>query len=132
MPGRVAARAPRTSTAPTKSRSTANARSNGAEIPEEGLDTSLRAQICAVFGEVQKSNTGQRKLVVSLRKVQEACCYEPAQPKKRAGDDFDEADFNEETCRCLLRVLTVKKSEPAGDRTVKFLGLFLKHATDAG
>lgn len=101
-------------------------------MPDEGADSTLRAKICAILGEVQKSNTGQRKLVVSLRKVQEACCYEPAQGRKNStNEEFDETDFNEEICRCLLRVLQVKKSEPAGDRIVKFLGLFLKHATDS-
>lgn len=47
-------------------------------------------------------------------------------------EDFDENDFNAEMVRCLLRVLPVKKSEPVGDRIVRFVGLFLKHATELG
>ena len=133
MPGRVSARSSRAAAPSTKSRSSANARNDGIEVPEEGASTTLRSQVCGILGDVQRSNTGQRKLVVSLRKVQETCCYEPAQPRKHAtAEEFDETDFNEAICRCLLRVLAVKKSEPAGDRIVKFLGLFLKHATDSG
>ena len=47
-------------------------------------------------------------------------------------EEFGEEDFNEEVGRCVLRVLTVKKSEPVGDRIVKFLGLFLSYASEKG
>lgn len=91
----------------------------------------MRLSVCAIFSDAQKTTTGHRKLAVSLRKIQEACCYEPAKPKKHASheDDFDENDFGTEVGRCVVRVLSVKKSEGAGDKIVKFLGLFLKHAT---
>lgn len=130
MPGRVSNRPAKALAPASKARSSRN--TGGVEIPDEGSDTSLRAQICTVFGEVRKSNTGQRKLVVALRKIQESCCYEPPNPRKSTEEDFDEGEFNEEICRCALRVLQVKKSEPAGDRIVRFLGAFLKHATEAG
>ena len=69
-----------------------------------------------------------------MRKIQEECCYEPAQPTKkgRQHDDFGEEDFNQEVSRCMLRVLGVKKSEGAGDRIIRFLGLFLRHASEKG
>lgn len=129
MPGRVASRAPHAANARTRTR----AASPTDNIPEESPSTSLRTAVCQVFTDVHKSNTGHRKLVVSLRRIQEACCYEPAKNRKQAiEEDFDEPEFNEEVARCMLRVLVVRKSEPAGDRIVKFLALFLKHATEQG
>lgn len=73
-----------------------------------------------------------------LRKIQEACCFEPPETGNKRGhkgreemeEDFDEEDFNNEMGRCVLRLLNVKKSEPAGDRVIRFLGLFLKHASE--
>ncbi|KAI9720314.1 MAG: hypothetical protein M1828_005698 [Chrysothrix sp. TS-e1954] len=120
MPSRVA-------TSTTRSRP----RPSSPVTLNEGPSTTLRERICAVFSDVQRSNTGHRKLVVSLRKTQESCCFEPTKPSKKRQDDveFDEAQFNGEVTRCALRILPVKKSEPVGDRIVKFLGMFLKHAT---
>ncbi|KAB8360845.1 hypothetical protein FH972_024579 [Carpinus fangiana] len=123
MPGRVAARAPRGSRA--------KATEPAQEVPDEGPSSSLREAVVSVFTDVQRQNTGHRKLVVTLRKIQEACCYEPQSNKKRAfADDFDESEFNSEVARCLLRVLPVKKTEPVGDRIIRFLAMFLKHAID--
>ncbi|PSN74764.1 ARM repeat-containing protein [Corynespora cassiicola Philippines] len=140
MPGRPSGRSTRTSTTSTTRRSgtrgSASARTSAhaVEVPDEGPVTSLRTQICHVFGEAQKTTATQRKLVVHLRKIQEACCYEPPDTKKkgREEEDFDESEFNEEVTRCVLRVLGVKKSEPVGDRVIRFLGVFLKHATEKG
>jgi len=144
MPGRPsrstrnsnAAVARKSSTTTLKSRGSASARTSAhaVEIPDEGPVTSLRTRICQIFGDAQKTTATQRKLVVNLRKIQEACCYEPPDPKKKAkqDEDFDEAEFNEEMGRCVLRMLGVKKSEPVGDRIIRFLGVFLKHATEKG
>ena len=142
-----------------KSRLSTRPSSLSAEIPDEGPPTHLRTQICTIFANAQRDTTTQRKLVVSLRKIQEACCYEPVQPQpskqrrrgkkvgeRRGRDEGDleveeeeekeealgEEQFNEEVGRCVLRVLTVKKSEPVGDRVVKFLGLFLSYASEKG
>lgn len=68
---------------------------------------------------------------VRLRKVQEQCCYEP--PTRKKDDqpfEFSEEDFNSEFNRCAIRVLGVKKTEGAGDRVVRFIGLFLKTASE--
>ncbi|KAF2467838.1 uncharacterized protein BDR25DRAFT_335693 [Lindgomyces ingoldianus] len=148
MPGRSSGRSARSSTAtlPRKSstatlksgRGSASARTSAyaVEVPDEGPVTSLRTQICLIFADAQKSTAMHRKLVINLRKIQEACCYEPADPKKKSGkgraeeEDFGEAEFNEEVRRCILRVMMIKKSEPVGDRIMRFLGLFLKHATE--
>ena len=101
------------------------------EVPDEGADTSLRRAICIVFSDAQKSTAGHRKLCIGLRKIQEACCYEPVNYKKgkRQGEDFEEEDFNAEMVRCVLRVLAVRKAEPVGDRLVRFLGTFLNSAS---
>ena len=93
-----------------------------------------------VFGDAQRTTATQRKLVVNLRKIQEACCFEPPDTNKKGGkkgedevqEDFDEEEFNNEVVRCVLRVLGVKKSEPVGDRVIRFLGVFLKHASEKG
>lgn len=151
MPGRTATRSTRTSTASgTRKSSTGTVKSTRAssarqssqavEIPDEGPVTSLRLQIAQIFGDAQRTTATQRKLIVNLRKVHEACCYEPPETSNKNGkkgkdevlEDFDEEDFNTEVVRCVLRLLTIKKSEPVGDRILRFLGLFLKYATEKG
>lgn len=71
-------------------------------------------------------------MVIVLRKIQESCCYEPTTKKGRKDDQFDEDDFNAEVVRCVLRILSIKKSETVGDRVVRYLGLFLRVASDKG
>lgn len=138
MPGRVAdrrrARASAVAASTNRSRTSRSRTSaNAVEIPDEGESTSLRDQICRIFGDAQRTTATQRKLVVQLRKIQEACCYEPVKPKKQQSvEDFGEEEFNKEVGRCILRVLPVKKSEPVGDRIIRYLGLFLKHSSDKG
>jgi condensin complex subunit 3 len=101
-----------------------------AEIPDEGPDTTLRRAICSVFADAQKSTAAHRKAIISLRKIQEACCYEPTNTKKgKQDEDFDEDEFNTEILRCAFRILPIKKSEAVGDRIVRFLGSFLETAT---
>ncbi|KAK3944314.1 putative nuclear condensin complex subunit protein [Diplogelasinospora grovesii] len=117
---------PRTSTA-SRASSTANI-----DIPTETPDNALRTQVATVFREAQRTTASHRKLAVTLRKIQEACCYEPTSAKKSAvaADDFDEDDFNNEFVRCVLRVMPVKKSEGVGEKTIRFIGLFLRHSID--
>jgi len=146
MPGRVSIRASRASSGKTvstksstqtlKTRSTRSS-ALAVDIPDEGTSTSLREQICSVFGDAQRTTATQRKLVVTLRKIQEACCYEPVKARKKKQQVFDEEEFGEEEFntevgRCLLRILPIKKSEPVGDRTIRFVGLFLKLASEKG
>ena len=58
------------------------------------------------------------------------CCDEEI---IKAGEhNSQEDDFNFEMARCVLRIMGVKKSEPAGDRLIRFLGLFLRHANEKG
>ncbi|KAF1998160.1 hypothetical protein P154DRAFT_564912 [Amniculicola lignicola CBS 123094] len=148
MPARATSRSTRTSTAaPSRKSSTATLRgrrsasartsAHAVEIPNEGPDNTLRTQICHIFSDAQKSTATQRKLVINLRKIQETCCYAPpVQTKKKKGgrdeelEGFDESQFNEEVARCVVRVLPVKKSETVGDKVIRFLGLFLRHATE--
>lgn len=92
----------------------------------------LRTGICTVFADAQRTVTGHRKLVIRLRKIQEACCYAPTKPGKKERDEFGEGDFNGEVSRCIIRIMPVRKSEPAGDRIIRFWGLFLRHASELG
>ncbi|KAB5558393.1 condensin subunit Cnd3 [Coniochaeta sp. 2T2.1] len=143
MPARTStARSTRTSTLTNKSSTTSlNPRASTAsrvsssqlDIPSETPDNALRQQFATVFRDAQRTTASHRKLAVTLRKIQEACCYEPTSTKKSSGQvapDFDEDDFNVEFVRCVLRVMPVKKSETVGEKTVRFIGLFLRHSID--
>ena len=147
MPGRATTRSSRSSNTTTgrkssaatlKSRASRSARAsaNAVEIPDEGPDTLLRTQICQIFNDAQNTTATQRKLTISLRKLQERCCFEQPEPKSGRQEDeysqFDEGDFINEIKRCLLRVLNVKKSESAGDRVIRFFLMFLVHALEKG
>ncbi|CAG8957179.1 hypothetical protein HYFRA_00009380 [Hymenoscyphus fraxineus] len=150
MPARVSSRSTRTSAVSRKSSvPTLNSRSSAAtlngrgstasrvstpyvEIPEETEDNALRSQISSIFKDAQRTTASHRKLVINLRKIQEACVYEPSSSKKSktGAEDFDEEQFNNEFTRCVLRVMPVKKSESVGERAIRFIGLFLKYAND--
>ncbi|KAK0753024.1 nuclear condensing complex subunit [Schizothecium vesticola] len=142
MPARASTRAPRTSAAVSQKSSVSNLNPRGSaasrasasanvDIPQETPDNALRQQVAAVFREAQRTTASHRKLAVTLRKIQEACCYEPTSGAKRsAASDFEEDDFNVEFVRCILRVMPVKKSEGVGEKTIRFIGLFLRHAVD--
>ncbi|TFA97973.1 Condensin complex subunit 3 [Trichoderma ghanense] len=93
-------------------------------------DNALRTQVCAIFRDAQRTTATHRKLAVNLRKIQEACCYEPVNPKKPDADQFDEKAFNDEFVRCVLRIMPVKKAESVGEKLIRFIGLFLRHASD--
>jgi condensin complex subunit 3 len=112
-------------------------------IPEEpalpSSSPNLRRDVSAIFADAQRSTTGHRKLMVRLRKLQEICCgiYQ----KNKKGTDREqeeivipeeatvaEKEFNVEVGRCVLRILPIKKSEPVGDRILRFLDTFIAHA----
>ncbi|ETS72895.1 hypothetical protein PFICI_15402 [Pestalotiopsis fici W106-1] len=138
MPIRASSRSTRTSTAAatvaSRASTTSRVSSAALGIPEDGPDNALRSQICVIFKDAQKTTASHRKLVVNLRKIHESCCYEPTRPKKPAAaapaEDFDEDDFNAEFSRCVMRAMPVKKSESVGEKTIRFVGLFLRHASD--
>ncbi|KAK9789075.1 putative Nuclear condensin complex subunit 3 C-terminal domain-containing protein [Seiridium cardinale] len=144
MPSKLSSRSTRTPSAAISHRSsvaTQNSRASptsrissaSTNLPDEPPENHLRTQICAVFKDAQKTTASHRKLVVNLRKVHESCCYEPTRPKKTTAtpaDDFDENDFNTEFVRCVMRAMPVKKSEGVGEKTIRFVGLFLRHASD--
>ena len=137
MPGRVSTRASTASRISHKAStqslaSRKSSTSSAIVVPEEGPTSALRAQICNIFNAAQKSAAGHRKLVVGLRKIQETCCYEPTRPGKPDRQEFNEDGFNVEIARCVIRLMGVKKSEIVGDRIVRFLGVFLRHASDKG
>ena len=92
----------------------------------------LRTQISSIFRDAQRTTASHRKLVINLRKIQEACCYEPTSNRKNktGAEDFDEEQFTYEFTRCVLRVMPVKKSESVGERSIRFIGLFLRHANE--
>ncbi|KAK1058038.1 chromosome condensation complex Condensin, subunit G [Friedmanniomyces endolithicus] len=131
--GRAAAatRPTATNTVSRKRATHATGRNNSpsADVPDEGADTTLRRAVCTIFSDAQKSSVGHKKLMTSLRKIQEACWYEPISYKKgKQIEDFDAGDFDSEVVRCVLRILPVRKSEPVGDRVVRFLGTYLSVA----
>ncbi|KAI0846212.1 condensin subunit Cnd3 [Daldinia vernicosa] len=129
MPARGSARSTRTAGA-VSSKASRRVSSSSIDLPEETPDSQLRTQICAIFRDAQKTTATHRKLVINLRKIHEACCYEPTRPDKTSATEFDETDFNTEFTRCVLRVMPVKKSEGAGEKIIRFIGIFLRHAND--
>ncbi|TGO11734.1 hypothetical protein BTUL_0103g00310 [Botrytis tulipae] len=141
MPGKVPSRSSRTSVSGSRksstvepgSRRSATSKSSApyVEIPEETPDNELRTQISSIFRDSQRNTASHRKLVVNLRKIQEACCYEPTSKKNKTGaEDFDEEEFTYEFTRCVLRVMPIKKSESVGEKAIRFIGLFLRHANE--
>lgn len=91
----------------------------------------LRVQICSIFKDAQKSTASHRKLVINLRKIQETCCYEPTTKNKKAtSEQFDEEQFTHEVIRSTIRAMPVKRSESVGERVIRFIGLFLRHANE--
>lgn len=140
MPGRSSTRTSTTSLVSKKSSTQTLGKSRRSvvsptiAVPEEGPTSSLRNQICSIFGDAQKTSSGHRKLIVGLRKVQEACVYDaPSRGKKGEQEEhFGEDDFNVEFTRCVIRLMGVKKSEGVGDKLVRFIGLFLRHASEKG
>ncbi|KAF4468653.1 condensin complex subunit 3 [Fusarium albosuccineum] len=126
MPARTSARSTRTSAARS---SVASRRSSAPEIVDTP-DNPLRTKICAVFRDAQRTTATHRKLVVNLRKIQEPCCYEPTNPNQSQSDDFDEDAFNREFIRCVTKIMPIKKSESVGERSIRFVGLFLRHASE--
>lgn len=150
MPSRVAARS--TSTARKSSATASSGRAGSATpsfaVPEEPAlpeaSPNLRRDVCAIFADAQRSTTGHRKLVVRLRKIQEACCGISQKNSKKDGKNTEapeerlipgeetipEKEFNVEVGRCVLRILSIKKTEPVGDRILRFLGNFLTHASE--
>ncbi|KAK2007017.1 ARM repeat-containing protein [Colletotrichum eremochloae] len=139
MPARVSTRSTRASAAvshkpaaTTGSRASTASRSSSLalDIPTERPDNELRGQVCAVFRDAQRNTASHRKLVVNLRKIQEACAYEPTSLKKSTANEFDEEAFNSEFVRCVLRVMPIKKAESVGEKTIRFVGFFLRHAND--
>ncbi|PVH79560.1 condensin subunit Cnd3 [Cadophora sp. DSE1049] len=142
MPSRVStARSTRASAVSHKSSvQTLNSRASTAsristpniEIPDESPENELRTQLGSIFRDAQRTTAGHRKLVINLRKIQEACCYEPTSSKKNktGAEDFDEEQFTDEFTRCVLRIMPVKRSETVGERAIRFTGLFLRHANE--
>ncbi|KAJ5673263.1 hypothetical protein N7507_002390 [Penicillium longicatenatum] len=148
MPGRVAAR----STSATTRRSSQQPSAGRAPsvtpsftIPDEPAlpeaSPNLRRDVCAIFADAQRSTTGHRKLAVRLRKLQEICSG--IAQKNRKGKEQEqeeivipeeetlpEKEFNVEVGRCILRILPIKKSEPVGDRIIRFMDNFLAHASE--
>ncbi|KAL2788829.1 nuclear condensing complex subunit [Aspergillus keveii] len=153
MPSRVSARSSSSTTRKASAASNASSGRAGSAtpsfaIPEEPTEPeavpNLRRDVCAIFADAQRSTTGHRKLVVRLRKIQEACCgisqksskkgeknSESSQERLIPGEEtIPEKEFNVEVGRCVLRILTIKKTEPVGDRILRFLGSFLTHASE--
>ncbi|KAG4428203.1 hypothetical protein IFR05_016317 [Cadophora sp. M221] len=142
MPSRVSsARSTRASAVSHKSSvQTLNSRASTAsrisspniEMPEESPENELRTQVGSIFRDAQRTTAGHRKLVINLRKIQEACCYEPTSSNKNktGAEDFDEEQFTDEFTRCVLRIMPVKKSESVGERAIRFTGLFLRHSNE--
>lgn len=154
MPARVSARSNSATTRKSSAQPSGRAGSIAPSVvPEEPAppttSPSLRRDVCTIFADSQRSTTVHRKLVVRLRKIQETCCGIAAKKGKtgKKGPDGQnepeeyilpeeqteaEKEFNIEISRCILRLVPIKKSEPVGDRVIRFFGLFVAHASEKG
>ncbi|KAM0352399.1 hypothetical protein ACHAPU_002066 [Fusarium lateritium] len=119
MPARTTARSTRTSAA----------KSSTPAEPVDTPDNALRSKVCAIFRDAQRTTATHRKLVVNLRKIQESCAYEPTNPDESHANEFDENAFNHEFIRCVSKIMPIKKSESVGEKSIRFTGLFLQHAS---
>ncbi|OBS28564.1 hypothetical protein FPOA_02500 [Fusarium poae] len=125
MPARTTARSSRTSVA----RSSVASRASSVPDVVDTPDNALRTKVCAIFRDAQRTTATHRKLVVNLRKIQESCAYEPTNPDQSQLDEFDEDAFNREFIRCVGKIMPIKKSESVGEKSIRFTGLFLQHAS---
>ncbi|KAG6077855.1 hypothetical protein E4U33_001065 [Claviceps sp. LM78 group G4] len=137
MPSQVPGRAAKASVATSRKQSTATVKSRGSGASRttssavkcvDTPETALRTKICAIFRDSQRTTATHRKLAVNLRKIHESCCYESAESVSTTHNDFDEAAFNREFVRCVLRIMPIKKSESAGEKCIRFVGFYLRHA----
>ena len=127
MPARTASRSAK---APTAAAKAAASQESIDETHEDTAENPLRTQIATIFRDAQRTTATHRKLAVNLRKIHEGCCYEPTNPNKARTSDFDEEAFNNEFIQCVLRVMPVKKVESVGEKCIKFIGFFLRLASD--
>lgn len=126
MPARTTGRSARTATSKKRSSAASSTANDNVDTP----GSSLRTNICAIFRDAQRTTATHRKLAVSLRKIQESCCYEPPSGKTTSEEEFDEEAFNHEFIRCVLKVMPVRKTESVGEKEIRFIGLFLRIASD--
>ncbi|KAI9147944.1 Condensin complex subunit 3 [Paramyrothecium foliicola] len=132
MPARTSTRSGRTASGAShkQTKTSLDSRASPAAEHVDTPDNAVRSKVCAVFRDAQRTTATHRKLAVTLRKLQESCCYEPENTQSSSQNDFDEETFNHEFIRCALRVMPVKKAESVGEKTIRFIGLFLRHASD--
>lgn len=140
MPARTGTRSTRTTKAvsskqsdTTLNNSRVSARSRASSAAAEPVDTpdnALRQRIAVIFRDAQRTTATHRKLAVTLRKTHESCCYESISGKNASSDEFDEEAFNREFIRCVLKIMPVKKAESVGDKIIRFVGFFLRLASD--
>ncbi|KAL4782785.1 nuclear condensing complex subunit [Aspergillus varians] len=153
MPSRVAARSASATSRKGSVQTTASGGRAGSATPSFAIPEepalpeavpNLRRDVCAIFADAQRSTTGHRKLAVRLRKIQETCCGISQKNSRKNGKDTESAperlipseetipekEFNVEVGRCVLRILSIKKTEPVGDRILRFLGNFLTLASE--
>ncbi|OAA59356.1 Armadillo-type fold protein [Cordyceps fumosorosea ARSEF 2679] len=93
-------------------------------------DNDLRLKISPIFRDAQRNTATHRKLAVTLRKIHEACCYETPDQKTTTDSDFDEKAFNTEFIRCALKIMPVKKTEGVGEKSIRFIGFYLRHSNE--
>lgn len=104
-----------------------------AVLTEEGPPTTMQTKICDIFSDAQKTTANHRKLIVGMRKIHEACVYEPTAFTRGIGiDDAGEEDFNAVFMQCVIRLMVIKRTESVGDKSLRFIGAFLRHASDKG
>ena len=87
----------------------------GYTVTEKDVEQ-LRMLVAQAFQESQRTIASNRKLIVSLTNIQE-----------RAVSADLEDEFNKTFCKCLNRILGVKRTEKTAERVVKLVEGFSRH-----
>lgn len=88
---------------------------DGYQVTQKDVEQ-LRTLVAQAFQESQRTIASHRKLIVSLTNIQE-----------RAVAAELEDEFNQTFCKCLNRILPVKRTEKAAERVVKLVEGFSRH-----
>lgn len=115
------------STAATKKTITKKTAAASTTVQVEGpvatapLLSAVQKAIQSAFSSAQNTTATHKKLVTTLRTLQEDCA-----------NNGSEKEFKREFIKCLNRVLVVKKGEVVGDRVMRFCDLFIRHIHEKG
>ena len=101
--------------------------------PRQEFDLdSLSSLVPTIFDQAQSSAATHKKNCVALHKLQTASAKVQERGRNSELKLVGERAFGEVVLDLVNRVLVVKKSTPAADRIVKFIGSYVRYAYEKG